>query len=186
MSGERPAVSSSRKWWSLGYSGFLGTISAWAFVAAIVAVIDDPDLEINYSPAPWFIVALAMVPAALTALALATRRPRAVRAVALGTVVSLALGYVTVLVARDPITGAAAGLAAGAAVALRPEPEHGWQPRAIAVVATTMYVFVMARTVLVFALAFGPLTAFLAMGFADMFRERQLDRQAERRRQRDR
>lgn len=177
-----PAVSATRKWWSLGYAGFIASISGWSFVAAIVAL--DPEGDAEYSAAPWLLLAVGLAPVALAALAWATKRRRAVRAVGIGTVLVLVVGYVTLLAARDPITGAAAGYAAGAAVALPPEPGHGRRPRTIAVVATALYVFIMARTALVFALAFALMMAVLSVGVADMLMERHLERQAQRRKRR--
>lgn len=178
-----PYVSAARKWWALGYGGFLATISSWALVAGIIGLFDSfsDEFEVDYNPTPWLIVALLLAPAAFGSVAWATRRPGIVKAVALATGLLLAFGYVILLLARDPITAAVAGYAAGAAVSLRPERGHGRRARAIAALAITLYVFIMARTALLFALAFGPMLAFLVMGAADMLMERRLGRMAEKR-----
>ena len=71
----------------------------------------------------------------------------------------------------DAVTGLVAGVGAGGAVALRPEPLSSWKPRALGVAIVTVYVALMVRIVPDVAVLLAPTLPFTCLGVADHLAE---------------
>jgi hypothetical protein len=77
------------------------------------------------------------------------------------------------------VTGLIAGAGAGGIVALRMDLAHILRYRVIAVVAVTLYCFLLLRTVSEVALLIGPALPFSALGVADHLSERRAERSSQ-------
>ena len=81
------------------------------------------------------------------------------------------VGVVVSGLAGDAVSGIVAGVGAGGAMALRPEPGQGPRPRFLAVVVATLYTFVLVRTAPVLAIVPAPIFPLTALGLADNWHE---------------
>ncbi|HYV01298.1 MAG TPA: hypothetical protein VEM93_03025, partial [Actinomycetota bacterium] len=71
-----------------------------------------------------------------------------------------------------------AGVGAGGIVAMRADQAHSWKARAIAVLAVSVYVFILLRSTTVIALLLAPVLPFTSIGVADHLSERRREREA--------
>jgi hypothetical protein len=94
-------------------------------------------------------------------------------------VLSLLVGIPVSALAQDAVTGLIAGAGAGGIVALRMDLVHTVRPRVVAVVAVSLYCFVLLRTVSEVALLIGPALPFTALGIADHLSERRAERSSQ-------
>jgi hypothetical protein len=90
----------------------------------------------------------------------------------------LLVGIPVSAVAADAVTGLVAGVGAGGGVALRADDPHNWRARALAVVAASVYVFVLARAAGAITLLSAPIFPFTSIGVADHLSERGRERGA--------
>jgi hypothetical protein len=67
---------------------------------------------------------------------------------------------------------------AGGIVAMRADVAHSWRARAIAVLAASVYVFILIRSVAVIGLLLAPVLPFTSIGVADHLSERRREREA--------
>jgi hypothetical protein len=177
--GER--ISTRRKWAAIGVATLLLTASFWAVLLAFRAWLGDITTEEIEAGAEVPIttgVALALaggfvlMAAGFAALAVVSRRPRRLRAIATAWLLGGAMWLWLPFLVGEPITPMVAGFAAGGLVALRAEPEHTVGRRAVGAVLITAYVFVLVRfTPLAGAIA-APLLPLPALAWADALAER--------------
>jgi hypothetical protein len=154
----------------------------WAVLAGIASTTSD---QANApSPGPLFAFGFSIVPFVFLALAFLSEHPRAPSAVAKALVLAVVVG-IPVSATTDAVTGLVAGLGSGGVAALRADADHNWKARALAVLAATVYVFVLLRTAGEIALLTAPVLPFTGIGVVDHLSERRREherREAETRR----
>ncbi len=166
--GGAQAPSPRRKWRTITLATLLLVPAYWAVLAGFVGgAADDRTEPLVEEPAAFVAFGLAVIPFVFVVLAFLSEHPRApsaaVRAMGVAALVGVPLSFL----AGEAVTGIVAGVGAGGAVALRPEPDHGLRPRVVAVVAATAYTFVLVRTAGALALLSAPVFPFTALGLAD-------------------
>lgn len=122
---------------------------------------------------------LALIPFVFIVLAFMSEHPRAPGAVVKAMIAAIIVGAMVSAVAIDGITGLVAGVGAGGIFALRNDG-YGWRGRAIAVFLVTIWTFVLVRVAGPIALLPAPAMPFTALGLADHFTERRLERETDR------
>jgi hypothetical protein len=164
-----------RKWLAILAGTLLLLPAYWGIVTGLVSATSErPDAP---PPAPSIALGLALLPFVFIALAFTSQHPRAPTGVLKGMGLSLLIGIPATAIAPDAISGLIAGIGAGGAAALRPEPGQTWRPRVAAVAAVTLYVFVMVRLLPVVTLLLAPTLPFTGLGVADHLAEvRRTDR----------
>jgi len=164
-----------RKWQTITVATLVLVPAFWAMLAGFVsAAADDAEEAPNAGAA--LAVGVAVVPFVFVVLAFMSQHPRAPMAVVKAMGTSLAVGVPVALLAGDPVSGIVAGVGAGGIVALRPEPGHGWRPRALGVLVAAAYTSVLVRTVPELALLTAPVFPLTAIGFADQLVDRRVER----------
>jgi hypothetical protein len=170
-------LSPRRKWQAITAATVLLVPAYWAMLAGIVGgAVDDEDEAVS-NPAAFVALGLALIPFVFILLAFASEHPRAPGAVVRAMGLSLLVGIPVSAIAGDAVSGIVAGVAAGGAVALRPEPLHGWRPRAAGVAVATAYAFVLVRTAGPIALLSAPVFPLTALGLADHYVEWRRERE---------
>jgi hypothetical protein len=171
-------LSPRKKWRAIMLATLVMVPSYWGLLAGQVAVAsNDPDAP----PAgPYIAFGLALIPFAFVVLAFLSEHPRAPGAVLKAMGLTLLVGITVAAVAPDAVTGLVAGVGAGGIAALRPDMERAWRVRAIAVLAVTVYVFVMIRLAGDVTLLLAPTLPFTCLGVADHLAERRREREKER------
>lgn len=177
LAGAEP-LSPRRKWRAI----LLATLALipvhWAVLAGLVSLAsDDPKAP---EPAPFIALGLALVPFVFLVLAFTSEHPRAAAAVVKAMALFLLVGIPVSGLAADAVTGLVAAVGAGGVVALRLDQGHNMKARALAVVAVTVYVFMLLRTVGDVALLLAPALPFTSIGVADHLSERRAERRAAR------
>ena len=164
-----------RKWLAILLGTLLLLPAYWGIVTGLVAATSErPDAP---APGPPIALGLALLPFVFIALAFASQHPRAPTGVLKAMGLSLVIGIPATAIAPDAISGLMAGIGAGGVAALRPEPGQTWRPRAAAVAAVTLYVFVMVRLLPEITLLLAPTLPFTSLGVADHLAEiRRTDR----------
>jgi len=178
-SGER--ISTRRRWAAVGVATLLLAGSCWAVLLAFRACLGDltsEQLEAGVEvPLTARVVLLlvggfALMTAAFAALAVMSRRPRRLRAVAFAALLGGMLWLWLPFLVGEPVTPMVAGFAAGGVVALRAEPEHTIGRRAVAALLITAYVFLLLRFTLLVGVIVAPLLPLPAIAWADAMAER--------------
>jgi hypothetical protein len=173
LAGAAP-LSPRKKWRAILLATLLLAPAYWSIVAGMVAAASDAaDAPVA---APYIAFGLAVIPFVFVALAFLSEHPRAPAAAAKAMAVSLLVGIPVSALAQDAVTGLVAGLGAGGMFALRADLSHSMKVRVIAVVATTVYCFVLLRVASEVALLIGPALPFTCLGIADHVSERRAGR----------
>jgi hypothetical protein len=89
---------------------------------------------------------------------------------------ALLVGIPVAALVPDAVTGLVAGIGAGGAAALRPEPDGSWRARALGVAAVSVYAAVMVRIVPDVTVLLAPTLPFTCLGVADHLREQRRGR----------
>jgi hypothetical protein len=160
-----------RKWLAITLATIVLLPAHWSILAGIVAGAAENKADAPDAGAA-LLVGLAIVPFVFIVLAFASSHPRWPTAVLKAMGLALLVGVPVSAIAGDAVTGIVAGVGAGGVVALRSDPGHNWRARAIAVVAATLYTFVLVRTVGALALLPAPIFPFTGIGVADHLSER--------------
>jgi hypothetical protein len=158
-------LSPRRKWRAITITSLLLLPAYLGIVVGLVAVSSDrPDAP----PAgPPIAFGLGFLPFVFIALAFLSSHPRAPGAAAKAMGLSLLVGIPVAALVPDAVTGLVAGIGAGGAVALRPEPFGSWKARALGVMAVSIYVALMVRIVPDVAVLLAPTLPFTCLGVAD-------------------
>ncbi len=158
-----------RKWRAITIASVLLVPAYLGIVVGLVAVASDrPDAP----PAgPPIAFGLGLLPFVFVALAFLSSHPRAPGAIVRAMGLSLLVGIPVAALVPDAITGLVAGVGAGGAVALRPEPLSSWKVRALGVVAVSVYVALMVRVVPDVTVLLAPTLPFTCLGVADHLSE---------------
>ena len=167
-------LSPRRKWRAITIATLLVVPSFWAVLAGIASATSD---ETNApSPGPLFAFGFSLVPFVFLALAFLSEHPRAPSAVAKAMVLAVVVG-IPVSAATDAVTGLVAGIGAGGVAALRADADHNWKARGLAILAATVYVFVLLRAAGEIALLTAPVLPFTGIGVVDHLSERRRERE---------
>ena len=164
--GQRPP-SPKRKWQAIIVATVVLVPAYWMMLAGLVDVAVDERAEGPASPAAGIAAGLAIIPFVFVALAFVSEHPRAPGAVVRAMALSVAVGVAVSALAGDAVSGIVAGVGAGGACALRPEPGQGWRARAVGVAAATVYTTLLVRTIGALALVPAPVFPLTALGLAD-------------------
>ena len=158
-----------RKWRAITIASLLLLPAYLGIVVGLVAVASDRS---DAPPAgPPIAFGLGLVPFVFVALAFLSSHPRAPGAAAKAMGLSLLVGIPIAALVPDVVTGLVAGIGAGGAVALRPEPNSSWKARAIGGAAVSVYAAVMVRVVPDVTVLLAPTLPFTALGVADHLAE---------------
>jgi len=160
-----------RKWQTITVATLLLVPAFWSMLAGMVAAAADDGDEVVGNPAAFIALGLALIPFVFVVLAFMSEHPRAPGAVVKAMGLSLLVGVFVSAVAADAVSGIVAGVGAGGLVALRPEPDQTWKPRAIAVAVATVYSFALVRTAPLLALLPAPIFPLTALGLADQWED---------------
>lgn len=118
-------------------------------------------------------IALGLIPGVFISAAYVSQHPRSLLAAMAATGIWL---LVTIPIAFVDIpTGLVAGFGVGGIVAFRRREVHTWQSRAVAVGICVVYTFVLQRISPELGLLGGAPLPFLAIGVADVMKERQFE-----------
>jgi hypothetical protein len=152
--------------------------SYWSVLAGLVSVASEsPDAP----PAgPLIAFGLALIPFVFIVLAFLSEHPRAPGAVVRGMGLALVVGIPVSAIAADAVTGLVAAAGAGGIAALRADRGDAWKARAIAVLAVTVYTYLMIRLAGDVALLLAPTLPFTCLGVADHLVERRREQAEER------
>lgn len=158
-----------KKWRAITIATLLLLPAYLGIVVGLVAVASD---RADAPPAgPPIAFGLGLLPFVFIALAFLSSHPRAPGAAAKAMGLSLLVGIPVAALVPDAVTGLVAGIGAGGAAALRPEPQGSWKARAIGVAAVSVYVAVMVRIVPDVAVLLAPTLPFTCLGVADHLHE---------------
>jgi hypothetical protein len=158
-----------RKWRAITIASLLLVPAHLGIVAGLVAVAST---RADAPPAgPPIAFGLGLLPFVFIALAFLSGHPRAPGAAAKAMGLCLLAGIQVAALVPDAVTGLVAGVGAGGAVALRPEPLSSWKPRALGVAIVTVYVALMVRIVPDVAVLLAPTLPFTCLGVADHLAE---------------
>lgn len=167
-----------RKKWRAITIATLALLPAYlSIVVGLVAVASDRQDAPPAGPAIAF--GLGLLPFVFVALAFLSSHPRAPGAAAKAMALSLLVGIPVAAIFPDAVTGLVAGIGAGGAAALRPEPDGSWRARALGVAAVSAYAAVMVRVVPDVTVLLAPTLPFTCLGVADHLREQRRGRTKE-------
>jgi hypothetical protein len=167
-------LSPKRKWQTITVATLLFLPAYWSVLAGIVDGALDATETVSGdvgNSAALIAFGLALIPFLFIVLAFMSEHPRAPGAVVKAMGLSLLVGIAASAIAADAVTGLVAGVGAGGLVALRPEPDHGWKPRAVGVLVAATYTFMLVRTAPDIALLSAPVFPLTALGLADHYIE---------------
>jgi hypothetical protein len=169
MAAHAVVLSPQRTWRAIALATVVLMAAFWSLLAGLVAL--GSDAPGGPQPAPAIAIGLALVPVVFVLLAWLSgvRHPR--RAVLRAVGVFVAVGVPVSAIAADAVTGFVAAAGAGAMCALAADDEHSRRARVVAVVAATLYTFVLVRTAGTFALVFAPIFPLTGLGVADHLSE---------------
>ena len=165
-------LSPKRKWQTIIVATLLLVPAYWSILAGIVDGALDEGEGVSGdvgNSASLVAFGLALIPFVFIVLAFMSEHPRAPGAVLKAMALALVVGAMASAIAADAVTGIVAGVGAGGLVALRPEPDHGWKPRAVGVLLAATYAFVLVRTAGPLALMSAPVLPLTALGLADHY-----------------
>jgi hypothetical protein len=152
--------------------------SYWSVLAGLVSVASD---SADAPPAgPFIAFGLALIPFVFVALAFLSEHPRAPGAVVKAMGLALVVGIPVSAIAADAVTGLVAAVGAGGIAALRADRADAWKARAIAVLAVSIYVYLMIRLAGDATLLLAPTLPFTCLGVADHLAERRNEKAGER------
>jgi hypothetical protein len=163
--GSAKPVSARRKWAAISVATVIMAISVFLM---LYGAVEGAVLYETAAPGPPFALGLALVPFAFIALAFISGHPAAGGAVVVALLVAVPIALPLAALARDVVTGLAAGYGAGGVVALRREYYQSRRARIIAVVLTTVYVFAALRFDVATGVTAACLLPLAALGIADM------------------
>ena len=165
-------LSPKRKWQTITVATLLLMPAYWSILAGIVdgALADDSGAAADIGNGPAYVAfGIALIPFVFVLLAFMSGHPRAPGAVVRAMGLSVLVGVPVSALAADAVTSIVAAVGAGGLVALRPEPGHGWKPRACGVLVAAVYTFVLVRTAGALALVAAPVLPLTALGLADHY-----------------
>ena len=177
-SGSAP-LTPKRKWQTITIGTLLLAPGFWSLLAGVVSVADD-DKEAGPNAAAAIAFGLAIIPFVYVVLAFMSQHPRAPRAVVRAMGLTLLVGILVSGLAQDAISGIVAGLGAGGIAAIRRDPPATTKARVYGVVVATLYAFALVRMAGPVVLVAAPIFPFTAIGLADHWTERRLERAAAR------
>lgn len=170
-------LSPRRKWRAITIATLVLLPAYLSIVVGLVAVASD---RADAPPAgPAIAFGLGLVPFVFLALAFLSSHPHAPGAAAKAMALSVLVGIPVAALIPDAVTGLVAGIGAGGAAALRPEPDGSWRARALGVVVVSTYAAVMVRIVPDVAVLLAPTLPFTCLGVADHLREQRRERARE-------
>lgn len=158
-----------RKWRAITLATLVLVPAYWAMLAGLVSIASDEEGGIP-NPGAAIAFGVSVIPFVFIVLAFLSEHPRAPAAVLKAMGMALVVGLLAAV--ADPVTGIVAGVGAGGACALRPEPDQSWRVRGLAVAIAAAYTFVLVRTIDPVALLAAPILPFTALGLADHLAER--------------
>ena len=168
-------LSPRRTWRAILIATLLLVPAYLGIVVGLVAVASDRS---DAPPAgPPIAFGLGLLPFVFIALAFLSSHPRAPGAAAKAMGLSLLVGIPVAALIPDAVTGLVAGIGAGGAVALRPQPRSSWKARALGVLAVSVYAALMVRIVPDVAVLLAPTLPFTCLGVADHLAEGRRDRE---------
>lgn len=171
-------LSPKRKWRAITLSTLLLVPAYLAIAVGVIAADSDSP---NAPPAgPAIAFGLALLPFVFVALAFLSAHRRAPSAVVKAMGLSLLVGIPVAAIAPDLVTGLVAGIGAGGVAALRTDTEGAWKARTLAVMAVSVYAFVMVQVVPEVTLLLAPTLPFTCLGVADHLLELRRERTKER------
>lgn len=175
LAGVKP-LSPRRKWRAITVATLLLVPGYWSLVTGLVA--EGSHKESAPFAAPYIAFGLVLLPFVFLVLAFLSEHPRASGATAKALILTILVGAPVSAFAGDAVTGFVAGVGAGGIVAMRAEVANNWKARAIAVLAVSVYVFILLRSASVIALLLAPVLPFTSIGVADHLSERRREREA--------
>jgi hypothetical protein len=160
-----------RKWQAITVATLVLVPGFWGMLAGMVSAVRDGEDGVTDAPNAGAALAfgVAVIPFVFIALVFLSGHPRGPGAVVRAMGLALLVGIPASAIAADAVTGIVAGVGAGAVVALRPEPDVGWRPRAVGVFVAAGYTFVLLRTTAELALLAAPVFPITAVGLTDQF-----------------
>jgi len=172
-------LSPRKKWRAITLATLLFVPAYWAILAGLVAGRSDAKIRIP-NPGASIALGLALIPFVFIVLAFLSQHPRAPGAVLRAMGLALLVGIPVSAVAADAVTGMVAGVGAGGVAALRADDAHNWKARALAVLAASVYTFLMIRMATGLALLVAPVLPFTVIGVTDHLSEGRREREASR------
>jgi hypothetical protein len=169
-------LSPRRKWRAITVATLLLVPGYWSLVTGLVA--EGSHKESAPFAAPYIAFGLVLLPFVFLVLAFLSEHPRASGATAKALILTILVGAPVSAFAGDAVTGFVAGVGAGGIAAMRAEVANNWKARAIAVLAVSVYVFILLRSASVIALLLAPVLPFTSIGVADHLSERRREREA--------
>lgn len=169
-------LSPRKKWKAITLATLLLVPAFWAMLAGLVADAAD-DVRGAPDAAAALAFGLAMIPFVYLVLAFLSEQRRVPGAVLRAMGLTLVIGIPVSVLAGDAVTGLVAGIGAGGIAALRQDLAHNWRARAIAVLAASIYTFVLVRVAGPIALLPAPVLPFTVIGVADHLSERKRDQE---------
>jgi hypothetical protein len=169
-------LSSKRKWRAITFATLVLVPGYWALLAAAVSAAPDTDGGPNVIAA--LALGLTLVPFSFIVLALLSEHPRAPGAVLRAMGLAVLVGLPVSAIAGDAVTGIVAGVGAGGIAALRMDEPHDRRTRIWAVVIAALYTFTLVRLVALLVLLPAPIFPYTALGLADHWSERRVEREA--------
>jgi hypothetical protein len=167
-----------KKWRAITIATLVLLPAYLAILVGLVAVASD---RADAPPAgPAIAFGLGLLPFVFISLAFLSSHPRAPGAAAKAMGLALLVGIPVAAIVPDAVTGLVAGIGAGGAAALRPEPHGSWRARALGVAAVSAYAAVMVRIVPDVTVLLAPTLPFSCLGVADHLLERRRERTEER------
>ncbi len=153
-----------RKWRAITLATLVLVPAYWAILAGVVSAASDD----GPAPAagPLIAFGLMLIPFVFVVLAFLSENPRAAGAVVKALALAVVVGVPASALAADAVTGMVAGVGAGGIAALRAD-DRVTKARTLAILAVSVYVFVLVRMVGGVALVLAPALPFAALGVAD-------------------
>jgi hypothetical protein len=168
-------LSPRRKWRAILLATLLFVPGYWAMLAGVVSLASDGEGGVA-APVAYVAFGLVLIPFVFIVLAFVSEHPRAPAAVFKAMMLALLVGIPVSAIAADAITGLVAGVGAGGIAALRADLPHDWRPRAVGVLLTSAWIYLMIRTAPEAAILLAPALPFTGIGVADHLWERRQER----------
>jgi hypothetical protein len=171
-------LSPRKKWRAITVATLVLVPSYWSVLAGLVSLASE---RAEAPPAgPFIAFGLALIPFVFIVLAFLSEHPRAPGAVVKAMGLALIVGVPVSAIAADAVTGLVAAAGAGGIAALRADGAQAWKARAIAVLAVSVYVYLMIRLAGDVTLLLAPTLPFTCLGVADHLVERRSEKAEER------